>query len=106
MPLFLMQTQVSPDALAQPRSLQTLERHVADRIVEHCPEVHWVASYAVLGACDYVDLFEAPDIETAFRVSVLVRSHGHASAQVWPALAWPAFKRELALLPRAEAATG
>jgi uncharacterized protein with GYD domain len=97
MPVFLMQTTVSAAALSQPRSFETLERHVADQIAHHCPEVKWLASYAVLGPCDYVDVFEAPDIETAMRVSVLVRSYGRARSEVWPAMAWQDFKQVLRL---------
>jgi hypothetical protein len=99
MPVFIMQTQVSADALTQPKSFVTLEHHVADRIREHCPDVNWIASYAVLGPCDYVDVFEAPDLQTATRVSVLVRSHGRANSQVWPAMVWSDFKELVRRLP-------
>ena len=99
MPLFLMQTQLSPDALNQPKSIRTLERHVSDQLREHCPEVRWIASYAVLGPFDYLDVFEAPDIESATRVSVLVRSYGRAQSQVWPAMPWDSFKELVKRLP-------
>jgi uncharacterized protein with GYD domain len=99
MPVFVMQTQVSADALSQPKSFATLEHHVAERLREHCPDVRWIASYAVLGPCDYIDIFEAPDIAAATRVSVLVRSHGRANSQVWPAMAWTDFKELLRGLP-------
>jgi uncharacterized protein with GYD domain len=99
MSIFLMQTRVSADALSQPKSLETLGRDVAEQIREHCPDVRWIASYAVLGPCDYLDVFEAPNIEAATRVSVLVRSHGRAESQIWPALAWPEFKSLLRALP-------
>lgn len=99
MSTFLLLTRLSPQSLHQPKSFETLEHHVADQVRAHCPDVKWVASYAVLGPWDYVDLIDAPDVAAATRVSVLVRSYGHAHTEVWPAMAWPDFKALLRQLP-------
>jgi uncharacterized protein with GYD domain len=92
MSVFVLLTRLSPQALHQPKSFETLERHVAERVRVRCPEVRWLSSYALLGPWDYLDLIDAPDLDAAMRVSVLVRSHGQAHTEIWPAVAWPEFK--------------
>jgi uncharacterized protein with GYD domain len=87
-------TRLSPQALHQPRSFETLERHVAQRVRERCPGVNWLFSCALPGPWDDMDVIDAPELETATRVSVLVRSHGQ-----WHTERWTAFKALLHSTP-------
>ena len=91
MATYVMLTRLSPEALARPESVIDLNRQVEDRIKRECPGVRWLANYAVLGPCDYLDIFEAPDAETATKVSLLVRSFGHATTETWLATEWDRF---------------
>jgi uncharacterized protein with GYD domain len=56
-------------------------------------------NYAVLGPCDYLDIFQAADIEVAMKVSTIVRTFGHAHTEVWPATEWQRFKEIVRQLP-------
>jgi uncharacterized protein with GYD domain len=86
-----MLTRLSPGALARPESVVDLNRQVEDRIKRECPGVRWLANYAVLGPSDYLDLFEAPDVDTATKMSLLVRSFGHATTETWVVTPWDRF---------------
>jgi uncharacterized protein with GYD domain len=92
MPTFVMLTRLSPEAVRSPAALEQLERQAMDRVRQQCPGVEWIGSYAILGPCDYLDIFRAPDIETAARVSTLVRTFGHAQTEIWTATEWDRFK--------------
>jgi len=82
---YVMLTRLSPQALTRPESVAELNREVEDKIKEECSAVRWIANYAVLGPCDYLDIFEAPDSDTATKVALLVRSFGHATTETWVA---------------------
>jgi uncharacterized protein with GYD domain len=99
MPTFVMLTRLAPGSLSSPQALEGVEKVVMAQVRGACPGVSWLASYAVLGPYDYLDLFSAPDIEAAVRVSSLVRTFGHAHTEVWPATDWQRFKELVRDLP-------
>jgi uncharacterized protein with GYD domain len=93
MPTFVMLTRLAPTAVHSPDDLKTLETKAVAAVKEHCPAVEWKANFALLGPYDYLDVFDAPDLETATKVSVLIRTVGHAHTEVWPATPWQRFKQ-------------
>jgi len=99
MSTFIMLTHLSHQALKSPDSLDRLASAVIARIRNHCPTVNWVASYAVLGPADYLDVFDAPDLETAMKVATVVRTFGHATTEVWGATSWDNFRDSIRELP-------
>jgi uncharacterized protein with GYD domain len=92
---YVILTRVSPDALRTPEGLLDLEKQVKQRVADECPDVKWIGNYAVMGAYDYLDIFEAPTNEIAMRVSTIIRSVGHASTELWPATDWNQFRDEV-----------
>lgn len=91
MATYVMLTRLSPEALSRPEAVAELNRQVEERIKRECSEVRWLANYAVLGPCDYLDIFEAPDSEAATKVALLVHSLGHATTETWVATRWDRF---------------
>lgn len=99
MSTFIMLTQMSRDDAGEPAKLTALERRAVDQIRSSCPGVTWKANYVRLNNSDYIDIFDAPDMETAARAAAIIRSVGHAQAEVWPAVEWDEFKRGLEETP-------
>ncbi len=99
MATFIMLTRLSHEGLKSPGAMADLSHEVMDHIRKHCPGVVWKASYVVLGPADYVDIFTAPDIETATKVATIIRTFGHATTEVWAATEWEKFNGLLRSLP-------
>jgi len=55
-------------------------------IKRKCPQVKFLAHYALLGTYDFMDIYEAPDEEMAARVSLITRTNGAFQVESWPAI--------------------
>ncbi len=91
MATFAVLTRLSPEAVREPKSIEALAAAVTQKLAAEVPQARWVASYAVLGPYDYLDIFEAPDHETAHKVAVILRSLGHAVTETWLLTPWDRF---------------
>ncbi len=96
MPTYVVLTRLTPEAVKTEGELKRLERLVAERVRNECPQVKWVANYAILGPYDYLDIFDAPDETVAAKVVMIIRSYGHAQTETWTAMPWERFEIVLA----------
>jgi len=98
---FVMLTRLSPEALRSPATLEELESKAKEQIRKECKKVDWLHNFAILGPCDYLDIFRAPDLETAMKVATIIRTFGHGSTEVWTATEWRDYKEMLHKFPKA-----
>jgi uncharacterized protein with GYD domain len=94
-------TKLSVSALDDPKGRRAAGQQGKKKVTEQCPGVKWLAHYALLGPYDFIDIYEAPDQETAFRVSLLSRELGALAAESWPAIA---YEKYLPIIEAAEKA--
>ncbi|SCZ53100.1 GYD domain-containing protein [Thiohalomonas denitrificans] len=101
MQTYVMMTRLNHSVLDAPENLENLEHQVKERIQESlgADGLEWVASYAVGGPYDYMDVFRAADNDAAIKVSTIVRTFGHAQSEIWPAADWGHFKEMTRDLP-------
>lgn len=93
MPTYVMMTRLAPEAVSEPRYVEKLEKRVSEHIRKACPEVKWIGSYSVLGPYDYLDIFEAPNEESATKVALITRSYGQGTTETWIATPWERYVR-------------
>ena len=92
MPTYVVLTRLTPESVKTPGELKRLEKTVTDHVRKDCPQVKWIANYAILGPYDYLDIFEAPDEMIAAKVVMIIRSYGHALTETWTAMPWQRFE--------------
>lgn len=88
MDTFVLMTKLSPELMGDPRGRKAAGKAWMKRVSKLCPDVKWIAHYALLGQYDFMDVYQAPDAETAHKVSYISRAEGAVEAESWHALAY------------------
>jgi uncharacterized protein with GYD domain len=91
MQTYILLTKLSPELLGKMKDRQQLGRTWLDQVKLKCPEVKFLAHYALLGKYDFIDIYEAPDADTAARVSMISMAHGAFQAESLSAIPYKRF---------------
>ena len=91
MQTYVLLTKLSPDVTRQMKDRAKIGRTWMDQVKEKCPEVKFVAHYALLGQYDFLDIYEAPDEETAAKVSMISQANEALQAQSLIAIPYKRF---------------
>jgi len=92
MKTFVMMTKIASQDAHLIEVTNKLKAHIKnsdnriEEIQKKCPEVKFLAHYALLGPYDFMDIYEAPDEKTAAKVSLICRSSGAFQIESWPAI--------------------
>lgn len=95
MPRYVLMTRLAPNVLHDADARRTAGRQWLGRVKEALPEVSWIEHYALLGPYDFMDVYDAPDAETAQKVSLLSRAEGAVTAESWQALPYEQYLQAL-----------
>ncbi len=91
MQTYILLTKLSPEVSRQVKDRAKLGRAWLDQVKEKCPEVNFISHYALLGAYDFIDIYEAPDENTAAKVSLISLSNGAFSSESLIAIPYKRF---------------
>ena len=91
MQTFVLMTKLAPEMSQKVKDQEKLGRQWLEQVKEKCPEVNFLAHYALLGPYDYLDIYEAPNEETAAKVSLISLQTGAFLAESWVAIPYKRF---------------
>jgi len=95
MTTFVLLSKISLEGAKHVRSLAQMDQEFQKKLEERFPEVERIASYALLGAYDFLHVFEAPDAKVAAKVALLANTFGVSSTETLTAIPFEEFREML-----------
>jgi len=91
MQTYMLFTKLSTDLSYEMKNLKRQGRSWLEHVKDKCPEVKFLAHYAILGEYDFVDIYEAPNPEVAAKVSMISQANGALQAKSMLAIPYKRF---------------
>jgi len=91
MATYILMTKLSPHVTKDMKHRETIGKAWKANVKAKCPQVKFVSHYALLGPYDFMDIYEAPDVETAAKVAMITLSQGALKAETWGAIPYNRF---------------
>ena len=84
-------TKLSSDISGKMKQRKVVGNAWLAEVKKKCPNVKFISHYALLGKYDFLDIYEAPDEETAAKVSMISLANGATLAESWTAIPYNRF---------------
>lgn len=91
MQTYVLLTKLSADVSQRMKDRAEIGHSWLDQVKAKCPEVKFISHYALLGHYDFIDIYEAPNEETAAKVSMISQANGAFQAESLPAIPYKRF---------------
>ncbi len=91
MQTFILATKLSPEGMKDLDHVKQNGKKWKEEVEKRCPEVTFKGHFFVFGQYDFISIYEAPDVETAAKVSLISQSMGAQKAESWTAIPYGEF---------------
>ncbi len=91
MQTYILMTKLSISVSQRIKDRAELGRAWLKQVKKKCPKVKFIAHYALLGQYDFLDIYEAPDAETAAKISIISQANGALQSESWTAIPYKRF---------------
>ena len=91
MQTYILFTKLSTGLSCEMKNRERQGRKWLEQVKAKCPEVRFLSHYAILGEYDFIDIYEAPDPETAAKVSMISQANGALHARSMLAIPYKRF---------------
>ncbi len=91
MQTYILLTKFSAKQSTEMKNRKKQGREWLEQVKKKCPEVKFISHYALLGKYDFMDIYQAPDEESAAKVSMISLSNGAFQSESLMAIPYKRF---------------